>query len=112
MLHRVDGQKTWHAHRERPQPEGHLGKGAALSSSGNTRTSPPSVARALDDARGLIAGAWDRDERPEYLLCSPALYALVAESKKRESESGRALRLLGLLVVSSPDLDNQAIAVR
>jgi hypothetical protein len=72
----------------------------------------PSVARALDDARTLIADAWDRNERPSYLLCSPALYELVAESKKRESESGRALRLLGLLVVSSPGLDGRDIAVR
>jgi hypothetical protein len=37
---------------------------------------------------------------------------LVAESKKRESESGRALRLLGLLLVSSPGLAGQDIAVR
>jgi hypothetical protein len=72
----------------------------------------PSVARALDDARGLIASAWDRNERPSYLLCSPALYALVAESKKRESDSGRALRLLGLLLVSSPGLVGRDIAVR
>ena len=72
----------------------------------------PSLARALDDARALIADAWDHDERPAYLLCSPALYEMVAESKKRESESGRALRLLGLLVVSSPDLDDGDIAVR
>jgi hypothetical protein len=71
-----------------------------------------SVARALDDARALIAAAWDRHEQPAYLLCSPALYALVAESKKRESAAGRALHLLGLLVVSSPDLDGRHVAVR
>ncbi len=70
------------------------------------------MARALDDARALIAAAWDRNERPSYLLCSPALYHLVAESKKRESEAGRALRLLGLLLVSSPSLDGRNIAVR
>ena len=74
--------------------------------------SAPSVARALDDARALIAQAWDRNERPAYLLCSPALYELVAESKKREADAGRALRLLGLLVVSSPGLDGPDIAVR
>jgi hypothetical protein len=70
------------------------------------------VARALDDARALIAQAWDRNERPAYLLCSPALYELVAESKKRESESGRELRLLGLLVVSSPGFESREVAVR
>jgi hypothetical protein len=72
----------------------------------------PSVARALDDARTLIATAWDRNERPAYLLCSPALYQIVAESKKRETDSGRALRLLGLLLVSSPGLEGRDIAVR
>ena len=72
----------------------------------------PSVARALDEARALIARAWDRDERPTYLLVSPSLYAVIAESKKREAAAGMALRLLGLLVVSSPDLDRQAVAVR
>lgn len=72
----------------------------------------PSVARALDEARALIASAWDRAERPSYLLCSPALYAVVADSKKRESDAGLDLRLLGLLVVSSPGLGDQEIAVR
>ena len=72
----------------------------------------PSLARALDDARALIAAAWDRHEHPSYLLCSPALFELVAQSKKRESASGRALRLLGLLVVSSPGLDGRDVAVR
>jgi hypothetical protein len=72
----------------------------------------PSVARALDDARALIAAAWDRNERPAYLLCSPALYEVVAESKKREAEAGRAPRLLGLLLVSSPGLNGRDIAVR
>lgn len=72
----------------------------------------PSVAGALDDARGRIVAAWDRHERPQYLLCSPALYAAVARSKRRETEDGRALRLLGLLVVSSPDLAAGEVEVR
>jgi hypothetical protein len=83
-----------------------------LEPSASASAGGPSLARALDDARALIASAWERNERPAYLLCSPALYALVAESKQRESARGRAVRLLGLLVVSSPGLADSEIAVR
>lgn len=63
-----------------------------------------SIAGILDRARELIVQAWDSGERPEYLLVHPSVYATVLEAKARERSFGRAIRLLGLLVVSSPDV--------
>jgi hypothetical protein len=76
------------------------------------RMDGPSVARALDEARARINEAWDRDERPAYLLCNDELYAAVAEAKQREIDAGRPLRLLGLLVVREPRLAAGEIDVR
>jgi hypothetical protein len=78
----------------------------------DTRLQAPSVARALDDARARIIEAWDHHDRPQYLLCSPDLYQVVADSKRRETDAGAALRLLGLLVVREPALNNSDIEVR
>ena len=78
---------------------------------GDVLSGAPSVARALDEARAQIVRAWDRGERPSYLLCSPALYALVADSKKPEIDAGRPLRLLGLLLVSSATMSDGEVAV-
>lgn len=83
-----------------------------MESGRSTTSSAPSVGRALDRARALIASAWDHNDRPTYLLLSPVLYARVAESKRRESQAGVGLRLLGLLVVSSPALSGDDVAVR
>ena len=63
-----------------------------------------SIAGLLDRARELIVEAWDRGERPEYLLVHPAAYDALLTAKAREQSFGRAIRLLGLLVVSSPDV--------
>ncbi|HEV7666140.1 MAG TPA: hypothetical protein VGQ62_21585 [Chloroflexota bacterium] len=78
----------------------------------DTRWQAPSVARALDEARARISDAWDRDERPQYLLCNTDLYEAVATSKRRETDAGRPLRLLGLLVVREPRLGASEIEVR
>jgi len=64
----------------------------------------PSIAGLLDRARELIVDAWDRNERPEYLLVNPSVYEAVLAAKSREHHFGRPIRLLGLLVVSSPDV--------
>ena len=72
----------------------------------------PSVARLLDQARALIVDSWDRGERPEYLLVHPSLYEQVLHAKEREHHFGRPIRLLGLLVVSSPDLEVEQPKVR
>jgi hypothetical protein len=71
-----------------------------------------SVARLLDRARELIVEAWDRGERPEYLLVHPSVYEGVRQAKAREHRYGRPIRLLGLLVVSSPavDIDSPQVA--
>jgi hypothetical protein len=63
-----------------------------------------SIAGLLDRARELIVEAWDRGERPEYLLVHPAVYDTLLRAKAREQSFGRAIRLLGLLVVSSAEV--------
>lgn len=63
-----------------------------------------SIAGLLDRARELIVDAWDRQERPEYLLVNPSVYEVVLDAKAREHRFGRSIRLLGLLVVSSPEV--------
>jgi hypothetical protein len=72
----------------------------------------PSVARLLDDARQRLVEAWDRDEEPQYLLVHPQLYEVVQQHKAREVHRGRPLRLLGLLLVSSPETPLDAPQVR
>jgi hypothetical protein len=64
-----------------------------------------SIAALLDRARELIVEAWDRGERPEYLLVHPTIYEALLRAKAREHGFGRPIRLLGLLVVSSQDLE-------
>jgi hypothetical protein len=64
-----------------------------------------SVAGLLDRTRELIVEAWDRQERPEYLLVHPSVYQTLLRAKAREHSFGRPIRLLGLLVVSSADVD-------
>jgi hypothetical protein len=64
-----------------------------------------SIAGLLDRSRELIVNAWDRDEKPEYLLVHPAIYDAVLRAKAREHGFGRPIRLLGLLVVSSPEVE-------
>jgi hypothetical protein len=71
-----------------------------------------SVARLLDDARQRLIEAWDRDEEPQYLLVHPRLYDVVAEAKAREIRAGKALRLLGLLLVSSDTTGLESPEVR
>ncbi len=72
-----------------------------VSSRQQSRGAPVSVARLLDRARELMVEAWDRDERPEYLLVHPSLYAAVMEAKRREASRGRPVRLLGMVLVAS-----------
>ncbi|MFN0069880.1 MAG: hypothetical protein ACKVVP_00145 [Chloroflexota bacterium] len=73
---------------------------------------PPSLAALLDRARALMVEAWDRNERPEYLLVHPALYDAVLHAKAREHSFGRPIRLLGLLVVSSATVEVDLPQVR
>jgi hypothetical protein len=73
--------------------------------SGISAAGTVSIAGLLDRTRELIVRAWDRDERPEYLLVHPSVYDTVLQAKAREHSFGRAIRLLGLLVVSSPDVE-------
>lgn len=75
-------------------------------------TEAPSIALLLDQARGLIIDAWDRGERPEYLLVHHSLYEAVLTAKAREHSFGRPVRLLGLLVVSSPGIEPRSPVVR
>ena len=44
-----------------------------MEPSASANAGAPSLARALDDARALIASAWERNERPSYLLVQPRL---------------------------------------
>ena len=63
-----------------------------------------SIAGLLDRARELIVEAWDHGERPEYLLVHSSVYEALLRAKAREHGFGRPIRLLGLLVVSSHDV--------
>jgi hypothetical protein len=64
-----------------------------------------SIAGLLDCARELIVEAWDRGEQPEYLLVHPSVFEAIHQAKAREHSYGRPIRLLGLLVVSSPNVE-------
>ena len=72
----------------------------------------PSVARALDDARALIAQRLGSQRTARLPAVQPGVVRARRRVEEARIRAGRAVRLLGLLVVSSPGLADSDIAVR